>query len=594
LHVLGYAAVPAGDIVKIIPLRDAGRESVKVIGNNSTVSGDSIVVQIIPLKYISAIQLVPILNPLIPSWANVSAVTTANSIIISGTASVVQRVNNIIARVDTPAANGVDVISLQYASSEDVAKELDKLIQASRAYGDTVSAAISADDRSNSILLSGNQATRLRLKVLISQLDQAGSNGLGDTQVIHLHYIQVQDILPILRGIAHQNPGSIGSSAGTPINSGSNSSSSYGSNSSLDSGDNGFTNQVQSISNAELNSGAVSGDGTKQQTVITGDVTNNALIITAPNAMMNKLKNVIARLDVRPEEVLVQGVIAEVDASKAQSLGIQWGSQALSGADSSGNSVLGPTSAFAATGGMGVCFITDGSLRGVAQLLGSDSGSNILSTPSITVLNNGHADIEVGKTFSELTGNYQPSGNSNSNPFQQFSDKSVGLALRVTPQITGDDSIRLAIDQSNSSIINDSDSTNSSSNSINPNPSTNQEKISTSVLVNNGQILVLGGLMSAQKEKVTTKVPFLGDIPLLGWAFKHTEDRNVKKDLLIFLRPIVISNPEQASELSKKRYEFMRDRQILNANGQGQFTADSVLMSPGGVKLPVPFAQSKN
>lgn len=470
LQVLGYGAVPTGNVIKIVPLRDAGREA-NTLMRSGAPKGDAIVVEVIKLRYVPAVQLVPILNPLIPTWASVSAVTTSNNLIISGTSAIVNRIVQLVDRIDIPEANGVDVIQLQYATAADVATELNKLIQSARAYGDTVNAAVSADDRSNSIMLSGNQADRLRLKVLITQLDQGGgANGSGDTQVIHLHYIQVQDILPILRGIAHQNSSASGlMTASQPVNNSSSSMGSNGSSNGMETSS--FTNQVQSITNAQLNSGAVTGDGSKQQIIITGDVTNNALIITAPAAMMHQLRSVISHLDMRPEQVLVQGIIAEVDASKANNLGIQWGTNALSSADAtSGNSSLGPTSPFSATGGMGVGFIQNGSLRGLVQLLTSDSNSNILSTPSITVLNNGHADIEVGQTISETTGQYQPGSGTNTQPFVQYQDKNLGLTLQVTPQITGDDSIRLAIDQTNSSVVNNS------TNSASPNPSTNQEK----------------------------------------------------------------------------------------------------------------------
>lgn len=591
LQVLNFAAVPAGNATKIIALHDASREAGKVF-SGAVPEGGAMVVDVIPLHYISAIQLVPILNPLIPTWATVSAVVTANSIIVSGSQSVVNRVYQIIERVDTPSSNGVDVIPMQYSIADDVAKELTDLIQSARSYGEMVNAAISSDERSNSILLSGNASARLRLKILISQLDQPGSNGMGDTQVIHLHYIQVQDILPILRGMADQNPGSAGASASSPTSMSSSSSDSSSSSSAsgtggLTSGYSNFTNQVQTITNAELNSGAVGSTGTNgkpQQTIITGDVTNNALIITAPNGMMLKLKSVISRLDTRPQQVLVQGVIAEVDASKAQNFGIQWGSNAVDG----GQSPLGPTNAFAATGGMGVGLIQDGDFRAVVQALATDTSSNVLSTPSITVLNNGHADIEVGQTISETTGQYQtPSngGTGNGEPYIQYQDKNVGLTLTVTPQISGDDTIRMAIDQTNSAVIPDSTT------DINPNPETTQEKISTSVLINNGQILVLGGLMDSHLEKVVQKVPLLGDIPLIGLIFRHNTDTNVKKVLLIFLRPIVINTPDQANSLSLDRYNFLRDRQILTENGQSDFTAGSTLMSPNGIDLPVPFSK---
>ncbi|MBX9704622.1 MAG: hypothetical protein K5Q00_00075, partial [Gammaproteobacteria bacterium] len=258
LQVLNFAAVPAaGNVTKIIPLHDAGREPGAVY-SGAAPEGGAMVVDVIPLQYISAIQLVPILNPLIPTWATVSSVVTANSLIVSGSQSVVNRVHQIIERVDTPASNGVDVIPMQYSIADDVAKELTDLIQSARSYGEMVNVAISSDERSNSILLSGNAPARLRLKVLISQLDQPGSNGMGDTQVIHLHYIQVQDILPILRGIADQNPGTAGASSSSPVSMQSSSSeNSSGGSGGLTSDYSNFTNQVQSITNAELNSGAV-------------------------------------------------------------------------------------------------------------------------------------------------------------------------------------------------------------------------------------------------------------------------------------------------------------------------------------------------
>ena len=582
LRVLGYAVVPDGKNLKIVPSRDAPNQA-QFANNAHPGFGDQIVVRAIPVRYVSAMQLVPALRPLVPTWGQLNAYSPANSIIASGTAENIQRIANIIKQVDTPAANGIDVMHLQHAVADDVVKEVNKLILAARANGANTDATLSADEQSNTVLISGNETSRLRLKVLIAKLDDESLTDNNNTQVVYLKYIQVKDMLPILKAMVHQNV-SYSMSSGTAAASGG--TSGNGSGATLQQASAQFTAAANSqINNATLNSGAGAAND-KSKITIVGDVTNNALVITAPATMMMKLKSVVKKLDVPPQQVLVQGIIAEVDAQTAKQIGIQWGT---GGRDAKSLGITGATaSAYAFSGnGFGVGFLKRGDMRGLVQLLSSDTNANLVSTPSLTVLNNSPADIEVGQTYSEVSAQYTgPEGsNGNYTPPNTYSDKQIGLTLRVIPQVTGSHSVRLIINQTNSAII--SGATTGGS----PNPNTSTESLNTQVMVNNGQVLVLAGLINSQDTKVESKVPILGDIPLLGRLFRSSGTTTKKKDLMIFLRPVIINSQERMAQLTKEKYEFMRDVAILNAGNKGHLIASSVLVKDKPVQLPTPFHQ---
>lgn len=591
LRVMGYAVVPDGNNLKIVPARDAANQS-RLATNANPGKGDEAVVRVVPVKYVSAMQLIPALRPLLPTWGNVTAYAPSNTVILSGSAGNVQRITQIIHEVDSPSANGIDVVHLQHAVASDLVKEINQLILSARANGSGTNASLSADDQSNSILVSGDEVSRLRLKVLIAKIDSEDGSSNNNTQVVYLKYIQVKDILPILKGMVNQSVSYSMSSGGANYSSGgSNSSSTSSSGSygdSLGHASAQFTAAANSqINNATLNSNSGSADN-KSKISIVGDVTNNALVITADPTTMMRLRNVIDKLDVAPQQVLVQGVIAEVDAQTAQQIGIQWGT----GGTNQGTDALGiagtsvPSYAFAG-GGLGVGFLKSGDMRALLALLSTDTNSNIVSTPSITVLNNSPADIEVGQSVYDVSGNYQPSsGNEGPNqPYITYTPKQVGLTLKVIPQITGQHSVRLVIDQQNSSVINDAQT-----DSNNPNKPTTEEKITTQVMVNDGQVLVLGGLISSQDSKVLNKVPVLGDIPILGHLFRNQSTQRTKKDLMIFLRPIIIKNDQQVDKITHNRYDFMRDMAILNKEGHGHMIASSTLVSRHPVQLPSPFA----
>lgn len=589
LRVMGYAVVPDGSDLKIVPARDAANQSSLATDANPG-QGDEAVVRVVQVKYVSAMQLIPALRPLLPTWGNVTAYAPSNTVILSGSAGNVQRITQIIHEVDSPSANGIDVVHLQHAVASDLVKEINQLILSARANGSATNASLSADDQSNSILVSGDEVSRLRLKVLIAKIDSEDGSSNNNTQVVYLKYIQVKDLLPILKGMVNQSVAYSMSSGGANYSSGGSSSSSSagGSSDSLGQASAQFTAAANSqINNATLNSSSGSAND-KSKVSIVGDVTNNALVITADPTTMMRLRNVIDKLDVAPQQVLVQGVIAEVDAQTAQQIGIQWGTgganQSADALGIAGASV--PSYAFQG-GGLGVGFLKSGDMRALLALLSSDTNSNIVSTPSITVLNNSPADIEVGQNVYDVSGNYQtPQGSGGpEQPYTTFTSKQVGLTLKVIPQITGQHSVRLVIDQQNSSIINDAQT-----DSNNPNKPTTEEKITTQVMVNDGQVLVLGGLISSQDSKVMNKVPILGDIPVLGHLFRNESTQRTKKDLMIFLRPIIIKGDHQADQITQSRYDFMRDVAILNKAGHGHIIASSTLVSRHPVQLPSPFA----
>jgi general secretion pathway protein D len=570
LQILGYGTVDSGDLIKIIPLKDAVQNG-GVSQGKSAKPGDALIVKVISLKNVSAVQLSPSLTPLVPTWASVTAYAPSNSMIISGTVSIVKRVEDIIHNVDTPFANGVDIVRLNYADATEVVKSIEKLEQGHRFSTGDYGSSVSADTRTNSIMLGGSDATRLHYKVLISQLDVSNTqNSATDTQVFTLKFNPVTAILPVLRSIVRQtvNVNVIDSS----LSAGS--SPSYSSSSGSGSGGSTVPSagKIPEVSNASLNAGAANASDQSGVTIV-GDVPNNALIVTAPPNIMRTLKAVIQQLDIRPKQILVQGIIAQVDANDFTHLGIEWSS-----------GPAGDTSTFVK--GLGLGFIHKGSLTALIAALAVDNNTNILSTPSITVLNNGNAAITIGSSISVATGAVsQPSSvaATGTNTTYTYAYKDIGLSLNVVPQITFDGSVNMKITQSNSTL------TNRATDAANPNPQINSQSLATSVLVKDEDILVLGGLTQNQEEVHTTKVPFFSAIPLLGRLFQYDEKVLTKKDLLIFLRPVILNNAEDATLTANTKYEMMRNTAAEGSTGN-HIKGTSVLPQQTHQPLPEPFS----
>lgn len=566
LGMLGYAAIPNGTVVKIVPSMESGELATPVINKRIPGRGEEVVVRVIPLENVSSTQLIPILRPLLPQWSNISTYAPGNVLILLGRANNLERIIQIIQDVDKAANSGIQIIPLRRASAVQVASVLNNLQNAARAAGESPGVSIAVDERSNSILLGGPKAMRLRMRVLISQLDSTATTPAGNTEVIYLRYLQAKNIAPLLGRIAQniQGKDSTGSAH-------------YDTNSSM----------TQSQSSATTTSNASS--TTVNSSYIQAEPSTNAIIITAPPALMQALKLVIAKLDIRPAEVWVEAIIAEVDESNLRSLGIQWGSVGANGTVQLG---VGTDVTSFPTLGAGIVGIQPkADLKIVLSVLENMNGVDILSTPSIVVLDNQKATIEIGQDVPYQTGSYTtPTATNNNNtlqPFNTIQAKPVTLRLDVTPQINLGNSVRLNIKLKNDTLQNPQNPTNT--------PIINTSKIENSVIINSEDILVLGGLIKNSNNENINKVPILGDVPIIGPLFQQKTRSVSKKNLMVFIKPIIMHTNDDALAITHVKYSDIR-------HTQGNFRDDlatlgkkpaQTLLPPwrNGDDLPTPFTK---
>lgn len=571
LGLLGYSAIPNGNVVKIIPNMESGEAATSVASKRSPGRGDEVVVRIIPLQNVSATQLIPILRPLLPQWSNISAYTPGNVLIILGRAANLERIVHVIADVDKAATSGIQIIPLHHASAQQVATVLNNLQNAARVTGETASVSIAADERSNSILLGGPKALRLRMRVLISQLDAPASSSAGNTEVVYLRYLEAKKFAPLLSKIAQNilGKGSGGTNETINISSAINSAMSDNSNSHE-------KGESSSSTDIVINAG-----------IIQSEPGTNALIITAPPALMQALKVIISKLDIRPAEVMVEAIIAEVDESNLRSLGIQWGGRGFDGTVQPQNSAPEGQSI---TGfppiGAGIFGIIPGhvKIRAVLSLLESLNGVDILSTPSIVVLDNQKATIEIGQMVPYQIGSYSIQ-NAVSQPYNTFEQKPVTLKLDVTPQINLGNSVRLTIKLKNDTLQNPQ----------NPgvNPIINTAKIDNAVIVNSDDILVLGGLISNSNIETVNKVPLFGDLPLVGPLFQQRARNISKKNLMVFIKPVIMHMNDESLTITHMKYNAIRTKQANfreEMRDIGREPAETLLPPWKNTKdLPKPF-----
>jgi len=531
LSVHGFSAVESGNVVKILPDANAKQNALPVIDDTSHEDMDAVVTRIIELRNVSAAQLVPILRPLVPQQGHLAAYVPGNILIISDRAANIQRLVEIIDRIDLPNNDEIEIISLKHASATDIARTLTTLNQSSKAAGRQENAGqdtpiIIADERTNSILLGGTKSGRLRLRTLVSHLDTPLVNE-GNTQVIYLHYARAKDLVPILSGV----------------------------NTSLE-------------QQAKAKGGAVAKSNNPVN--IQADDSTNALIITAPPSALSSLKSVVRQLDIRRAQVLVESVIAEVQANANNELGIEWvvdstpGGNGPIGVSNFGN-IAGAAAAVTTKNlpnlpsglTMGIGRFNSGNINFAAILhaLKGDASTNILSTPSIITLDNQEAEIVVGQEVPFVTGSFTSTGSSTTptNPFQTINRKNVGLTLKVTPQINEGNAINLSIDQSIDSL---SASTSNAVDLV-----TTKRSIKTSILIEDGQMIVLGGLIKDDIKDTTNKVPLLGDIPVLGWLFTSKSSTKEKTNLMVFLRPTIIRDSALATRITDGKYRYIQDLQ---------------------------------
>lgn len=566
LQVHGFAAIPSGSVVKIIPETDARQEATP-LSSGAGVPRDDVVTRVFTLHSASAAQLVPILRPLVPQWGQLAAYAPGNMLIIADRAANVRRLAGIISELDTSSDEGVEVLPLQHASADDVVRVLTTLAQQAKQSDPTAHVpAVIADDRTNSVVIAGDKTARLQLIDVVHRLDTPFKNDQGDTQVIYLKYADAENLAPILQGYAQQ-------SAKTETSHAS-----------------GGKSSTAPTQTSYTGGASANGDVT-----VLSDKDTNALIITAPPKTMQMLKRVIDKLDIRRSQVLVEAIIAEVSANKSNELGVDWavfnkhavaaagildpntlsaisnlgtvaGTTGVTGTSSSSTLVGAAASligqgATAAAGSFGGAT----SFALLLHALRSDGDTNILSTPNITTLDNEEAKIEVGQEVPFLTGSYANSGVSSANgvvnPFQTIDRKDVGLTLGITPTINEGGAIRLKIKLENSSL---SSGTAGSSNLI-----TNKRTITDTVSVDSGQILVIGGLIGDQINETKNGIPFLSDIPLLGSLFTYNNDTRTKQNLMVFIHPVILKQAGDVDYYTRMKYREMRRAQVDASVGHG-------------------------
>jgi len=540
LQVHGFVAVQTGNIIKIIPDANARQFPSIDLPDRVSSTSDEIVTQVIAVRNVNAAQLVPILRPLIPQYGHLAAYPASNMLIISDRANNVNRIVRIIRRIDQSNDAEIEVIPMQNASAADVVRVVSQLVAGAAAAEGAAGTNLKlvADDRSNSILLSGEQSARLRIKALIAHLDTPLESG-GDTQVRYLRYSDAEKIAAKLKeqitGVAAASSGSGGgTAAATPA------------------------------AQAERN------------TTIWADAENNALVITAPPKTMRNLMAIVDKLDIRRAQVLVQAVIAEVRADKTAELGINW---AIDGSKDNfavggfiqpiaGGSIIDiirgiddPTSISATavqgtTLGGGRVKDTGTNWAAVLRAIRNDADTNIVATPSIVTLDNQEAQIKVAQEVPFITGQYTNTGSGNNgalNPFQTVQREEVGIILKITPQINEGDAVILKIEQEASSL--------STSTATTVDLITNKRVINTSLLVEDGGTIVLGGLIQNEDRRGEQRVPFLGRIPLIGELFRVRQASKIKTNLMVFIQPKILRDGVQASFETNAKYNYIRDEQ---------------------------------
>jgi len=558
LNVHGFAAIPDKNVIKIVPEVTAKQNPIPNADERQPGRGDQYVTRVIQVENVAAAQLVPILRPLLPQEAHLAAYPGSNVLIASSTATNLERLIQLIRRIDLSGDSEIEFIKLQHASAEEVVRILSSLItdaaKAAQQPGETPK--LGADLRTNSVLLSGDRGSRLRLRTLIAHLDTPMERS-GNTQVIYLRYAKAKELAPVLTGIAG-----------------------------------GMTKKVTGTAT----------DKPGEALNIQADEAVNALVISAPPDIMGNLEQVIRRLDIRRAQVFVEAVIAEVTDEKARELGVQWAFDGSAknapvgivnfAGSGSGLTNLASTPPKVGDGLLAVVGDTASSggtrIGALLRALSGDVNTNILSTPSLVTLDNEEAEIVVGQNVPFITGSYTSTGTGSStptNPFQTISRQDVGLSLKIKPQINEGDTVRMEIAQEVSSI---SSATTGAADIV-----TNKRAIKTSVLVDSGQVLVLGGLIDDQQVQNDQKVPGLGDIPILGYLFSYKKTTLVKRNLMVFIHPTILRSERDSLAIVGDKYNYMRDQQLaVRERGVRLMSNDSAPLLPEWndfLALPPPF-----
>jgi len=573
LRGLGFTVVEVAGLYKVVPEADAKLQTGTVSVGDVSRRGDQVISQIFKLNHENANNLVPVLRPLISPNNTINANSGNNSLVITDYADNLQRIAKIIAAMDTPAAGEVEVLPLQHALAADLAPMVQRLtdpgasagVAGAAGVGGVGGASIMVDSRSNSLLVRApNPARMASIRALVTKLDQptAGANAGGSIWVVPLKHADAVKLATVLRSAFSSGGGAGGSSAPASALTPAAAQATGGAS-------------IQSTAPVSASAGPSTGG------FIQADPSTNSLIITAAEPLYRQLRGVIDQLDSRRAQVYIESLIVKVDAAKVADIGIQW--QGLSGGKGDSTIIAGGTN-YSGTGnivnltaainnpdrvaGLAAVAVPPGlnigvlrkigdfwSIGALARFLETKTDANVLATPNMVSLDNEEAKIVVGQNVPFLTGSFSNTGGNGAvNPFQTIERKDVGLTLRIKPQIGAGGTIRLVIYQENSAVV-------PSSRTSPQGLTTDKSAIETTVVVDDGQIMVLGGLLKDEYGGEVNQVPFLGDLPIIGALFRSDSRTRTKSNLMVFLRPMIIRTQDDSNALTMDRYDLIRAQQ---------------------------------
>ncbi len=609
LRAQGFAVVESAGLLKVVPEAEARMQSNTVVIDQNPVRGDQIITQVFRIEHDNANNFVAVLRPLITPNNMINANPSNNTLVITDYAENLQRIAKIITAMDVPGATGIEVVQLKHAIASDIAPLILKLSDGGAAAPGAAATAgassVLADPRGNALILrASSQAKLLSLKAIVEKLDQPGGNDTN-VHVVYLKNADATKLATVLRAAFAQN---------TNNNSGS---SSIGSSQPL-------TQTASSNPNTSVNGGATGASSQSTAPVgaslqpstggfIQADPSTNSLIITAADPLYRQIRSAIDRLDGRRAQIYVESMIVKVDASKAGQFGIQW--QNLFGDKSNsvvtgvgtnfgtgiGNIINGTVATVGGSSSVGTALASSAAptgfnlailknisghftLAALANALEGQTGANVLSTPTLVALDNEEAKIVIGQNVPFVTGSFTNTGTSGGtvNPFQTVDRKDVGLTLRIRSQIGEGNTVRMTVYEENSSVV---AATAGNSNG----PTTDKSAVETTVSVDDGAILVLGGLMKDEYSDGVDAVPGLSSIPLLGNLFKSQSRQRIKTNLMVFLRPIVLRDQGSADQLTLDRYDTIRALQQKTQPEPSIVLPDTgAPVLPPAVKKPLP------
>src|SRR5438477_6953910 len=575
LRLQGFTAVEGDGITKIVPEADAKQQGSIVVRPGTGLGGDRLVTTVYVLKYESAAQLVNVLRPLITPNNAIAAVPTGNALVITDYAENLRRIDKIISSLDVPAVGEPVLVQVKYASALDIVQLMNRLLADSAAVAPGAApdaqqrVTLVADTRSNSILIRGDNSSRVaRARSLIEQLDSPGRPG-GNIFIIYLRNAEAVRVAQTLRALF--SGGSDTTTVSAPLTTlpSLSAGNALGATAGV-----GTAPPVAAVSTTTTTNASAPGF-TASGATIQADAANNALIVMAPEPIYNNIRSIVEKLDVRRAQIYVEALVVEVSADKAAEFGIQWnfldpnrfnnnqtqvGGGTNFGTRGTGTNLLDAQVNLGSLGqGLNLGIIkgtitipgigTITNLALLARALESDANTNILSTPNLLTLDNEEAKIVVAQNVPFITGQYAQTGSSTTvTPFQTIERKDVGLILRVKPQITEGGSVRMVIYEEVSRV---QDTTNVAG------IITNKRSLESTVIVDDGQIVVLGGLIQDSFTDGSNKIPVVGDVPVVGALFRYDNRRRVKTNLMVFLKPTVVRSGAATTSLTADRYDYL-------------------------------------